>query len=587
MVKAIEIRNPLHAGLQNASGSPSTASGTEEDKATLDYVPPEGPAKGIPIVRDVIKLPAHFLRFLKKGASVAEVWGNERAQLKVSRGAVGRFGLWRRSALILGSIVALVCLGFACASNYQRWKDLESRESQNERVQKEGRSTIAHLLEGIKELAQLAAEYGTEVPGATAANDSVLSAIATFQQLYRDYAELTRSLLGESDNLVQLRRILYWLDFSLLVVLGISVMLLWLAALNWQSWTVSSRLMRWSFLMTFLFPFMAALIPYARTYKRTDLWPNTSQLVKSSMAGFSEQMARINQTYLQEEVFERSPAIALALSLGDETLLVLEEQLQFAVESFLVPFDGIIRGAPFAILLGLKLIPVALGLLPGILSASSLLRLQFPHQPLPGFLMIAIPPLHAPLTVAICAILVQLVCGTSNGWFLVAAVYLFALAPFPLTLASSGVISPYTANILRRNIGIRQMLGTFLKLAAVALVITWLVLEDNIPEELVLDTYSLITAIFNFLRGFFLTNLVFSDAVCWIVGGCVAFQRKSKNGLVSNADSSSSSWGTELTAKADKSASAGHACQLDDASKECEQLFELTGWMRTNQCPSM
>jgi hypothetical protein len=538
-------------------GTNSTCRTEENDaKSSIDYVPPAGPPKGVPIFRDMIKLHVHFGRFLKKGRSVTEVWMNERAQLHVGRGHVGRYGLWRRSALILGSIVAVVCLGFACASNYKRWTDLQSRENRNAAVQREGQKDIAELRAGITELAQLASEYIAEVPGATAANDAILAAIETFQQLYRDYAQLTRSLLLESDNLVQLRRILFWLDFSLLLVLACSVSLLCVAALNWKSWTVSARLMRWSFLLTFIFPFLAALIPYARTYKRTDLWPNTSNLLRSSVAGFSAQMARVNQTYLEEEVFPKVPAINLALSLGQETLDVLEEQVEFAVDNYLVPFDGIMRGAPFAVLLGLKLIPVALGLLPGILSAATMVRLLFPMQPLPGFLLVTIPPLHAPLTIAMCAILVQLVCGTDNGWFLVAAVYCYALAPFPLSVTSEGVISPLPEKVLEKNIAVRQKVGTLLKLAAVVLVVTWMVLEDNVPEELVLDTYSLIAAIFNFLRGFFLTNLVFADAVCWIVAGCAAFQHNTAQ----NADGG------------------------DPVKQgESEQLIELTGWSKASR----
>jgi hypothetical protein len=130
---------------------------------------------------------------------------------------------------------------------------------------------------------------------------------------------------------------------------------------------------------------------------------------------------------------------------------------------------------------------------------------------------------------------------------------------------------------LSKNISNRLKVGTLLKIGAVVLVVTWVVLEDNVPEELVLDTYTLIAAILNFLRGFFLTNLVFSDAVCWILGGCVAFQKKTTNGPSKPSNSEEQSI-KEVKAN---SAKQEHHGTSDAATmaKEGDQLMELTGWI--------
>eukprot|EP00762_Andalucia_godoyi_P008025 ANDGO_03453.mRNA.1 hypothetical protein len=493
---------PKGAGSAPATAAASASGVAEKDKdsKTLDWTVSDAvlPPSGTPILRDLIGLHVHVLRFFAKAQIGREVFENERAQLRDRRGSVGRYGLWHKSAMVLALIacIASIIVQIATVSDKSA-RISKAQDKQDERVK----------------------SYNVVIARWTDLRQSTIDSLDFTDPIKLDLQyrlikvadqsiSVLKSLKTEGQNLVKIVTTLFGLELFFLFVLIFATCAVGLALRNWRTTKVSCKWLSVAWLATFLVPYIVSFIPFRITLTETDVWTKASDTTQLTADFFTHLAGTITPAQLAT----LPEAAEVLVNASPIAIQELADQLQYVSKNILNPLDDAIRGSPFAVMMFVRTAPPSLSLLPSLLTAAILFKTVFPvSSALPAVLVFGVPVFSTPLTIALFAMLLQIMPSP----LLIIAAVLLASSLLPLMYRPSQYTSAMTTVDFDSEIKRRMRVSLILKVLSAVLIFAWLIAVGvaGTNSSIDLDTLTIINALLGVLRGLVITEPFWCDCM--------------------------------------------------------------------------
>lgn len=469
-----------------------------------DDTPPTGVAR-IPILRDIAFLHRHLIRFFKGPETAVDAWKGESSSQVCSPGVAGKYGLWRHSALILAAVIVVVVIGIRMKIIVDRGDAVSNEKSKNNALKSTTDEVVAEMRKELAELEPIV----KDVPDLKKWFD-------IYRRVVETSIQLAQNIVKEGNAFVQAKEIRFALEVTILVVFILSVVFLYMSLWKWTSFRTSYALLLIAWALTFVVPFIMALIPYRYFVDSSEALNTISSTVTAWQDLVTESLTKCEAEY---DALDRATQLKISWyplveAVAQTAIDEAAARAIFVTDRYLLPFSQFIRGSSFGIQMFISLVPLAMSLFPATLKSAVLIRRTFPLTNVVGFIIVSIPFFHIPVTLALWSFFIQIVPSA----LLAVGLGCIALSTSPFLMFRKVFIKTHKTEDLQRGLKWCQRIGLVINLTGVICIVIFIVTNADLKNVMeALDAVSILLAIFDFLRGMFMTTVFFSDSLITVV----------------------------------------------------------------------